>query len=310
MAQQYNCLSYDAWNGKRHNIHIKWTVTAKTKLAEYARDQGVELHVLKGVSEHLIYLLALKIGGKRAIIKNPVHQVALSSTNLNTGPMYDKLCMSGAISAFRMELQPVRVYLDVKSALAKFEELEVVGEAVSVHLGPSRTLTLDLDHSWGIGIKTWTGPTVGGEQPPPKSGTGIRRLEASPNPGRPTSTAGHHRMNPEAAEFYPSPPTSRDHSTEAQSWHPDMSVAIVDTPFAHQYPLDMYTDRNPAFFEMPPPVGGYYDTQIDRWVGIPLAPATAQHTWNPYAQGQKYFNYGTQRWEPECVGFPYMFGYA
>lgn len=224
--------------------------------------------------------------------------------------MYDKLCMSGAISSFRTEMQQVRIYLDVNSALAKFEELEVVGEAVSVPLGPSRAITLDLDHSWGVGIKTWTGPTVGGEQPSFESESGTGTPEASPDPGRPTSTAGRHRMNPEAAEFYPSPPTSRENSTEAQSWHPGLSASHADTPFVHQYPLNMYTDRNPVFSEMLPLVGGYYDTYIDHWIGIPLDPATAQHTWNPYAQRQKYYNYGTQRWEPEWVDFPYIYGYA
>ncbi|KAI1751306.1 hypothetical protein F4782DRAFT_505382 [Xylaria castorea] len=221
--------------------------------------------------------------------------------------------MSGALTSRWMVIHQVRIYLDAKSAPMRFDELEVVGEAISIPFGPSRALTLNLDHSWGVGIKTWFGPTVGGDQslsdPAAESQSGMATLEASPVYRGATPTAGRHCMNPEATEFYPRTPTGREYSTPTQTWdYPSSNVGGLDAAFVYQYPLNMHPDRSPAFSEMLPPIGGYYNTQIDPYV--PLIQNMAQHTWNPHAQGQKYYNYGTQRWEPEWVDFPHIFGYA
>ncbi|KAI0474384.1 hypothetical protein F4859DRAFT_89564 [Xylaria cf. heliscus] len=327
MAQQRICLRYGVWSGRIANIDIKWNTAGKSKLVEYAKEQGVDPSVLKGVSEHLMYRLAHRIGRKRAIIKSPPHQTTISSTNLNTGRMCDTLCMSGALSSSRAGIQQVRVYLDAKSALTGFEELEVVGEAISIPLGPSRVLTLDLDHSWGVGIEAWTGPTVGGgdqsssdPSPEPRPGMGADNIPgAGPHPRYIAPTTGRHCMNPEAAEFYPSTAAGREHSTptpiptppQMQTWrYPSLDAGSADAPFADQYPFNMHPEWSPAFLDMLLPMGGYYDTPIDPWVGIPFALDIAPHAWNPYPQGPKYYNYGTQRWEPEWVGFPPLFGYA
>ncbi|KAI0455862.1 hypothetical protein F5B21DRAFT_502888 [Xylaria acuta] len=223
--------------------------------------------------------------------------------------------MSGALSSSGA-IQQVRIYLDAKSG---FDELDVAGEAISIPFGPSRALTLDLDHSWGVGIEAWTGPTVGGDQPSSdpaaESQSGMtthtdNTPEASPGPGCATPTASRRCMNPEAAEFYPRTPASREYSTHTQTWgYPILNAGSLDAAFVYQYPLNMYTNQSLTFSDMPPPIGGYYDTQIDPWVGIPSTRNATQHTWHPYAR-QKYYNYGTQRWEPEWVDFPGIFGYA
>ncbi|KAI8946598.1 hypothetical protein F4801DRAFT_583262 [Xylaria longipes] len=311
MSQRHICLRHGVWNGIIADARIKWNAAAKTKLAEYAREQGVEPSVLKGLSEHLIYQLAHKMGCKRAVIKSPPHEIAISRTNLNTGRMCDKLCMSGSLSSSRAGIQHVRIYLHARSALTKIDELEIIGEGISRPFGPSRAFTLDLDHSWGVGIEAWTGPTFGGDplssDSADESQSGMAIPEASPGPGRATSTAGGHCMNPEAAEFYPTTPPDREYSTQTHTWgYPSLSSGSFDTAFVYQYPLNM----SPSFPAMLPPIGGYYGAQIDPWVGIPFAQNATQHTWNPYPQRQKYYNYGTQRWEPDWFDFPHIFEYA
>jgi hypothetical protein len=69
MAQPYICLGNGVWNGRIANIRLTWKVTAKKQLAQHAKDQGVDASVLKAVTEHLIYRLTHKMGGKKAVIR-------------------------------------------------------------------------------------------------------------------------------------------------------------------------------------------------------------------------------------------------
>ncbi|KAI0554583.1 hypothetical protein F4679DRAFT_526657 [Xylaria curta] len=215
--------------------------------------------------------------------------------------------MSAALSSYRTKVQPARIYLDSKSATKRYDVLEVVGEAISTHFGPSQYLALNLDYSWGVGVLTWTGRTVKEGRPSfyLDSQTGMATPQAAaPVPEDAPPTSAPHRMDPRATEFHP----RQEYNIQPQTWdYPGSNVGGFNNAFVHGNALNIYFDRRPAHSEMPPPVGGYYHTQVDPYV--PLAQPMAPPPWAPYTQAQQWYNFGTQRWE--WVGFPpHVFGYA
>ncbi|KAI0190005.1 hypothetical protein EV127DRAFT_481458 [Xylaria flabelliformis] len=324
MAQNYICHSRDIWSGKIGDVYIKWNVPAKKKLARYARQQGEDPSVLKGVSEHMVFQLARRLDCKRAVIKSPPHEVSLSCAYLDTN---QKLCMSGALSSYRTTVRQARIFLESK-ALKRYDGLEVVGEAVLTTVGPSRAVALNLDYSWGVGVLAWTGPTVRRGRPSyyldaqsgmatsgASSASEGATSEASsiPETATPeassvsegaTPTAGPHRMDPKAIEFRP----SREYNIQPQTYeHLGSNVGGFNDAFVHQFPLNIYHDRSPAYPEMLPPPGGYYHTHIDSYVP-PVQPMATQ-PWGCYPQGQNWYNFSAQRWE--WAGFPpHILGYA
>ncbi|KAI1745186.1 hypothetical protein F4680DRAFT_467355 [Xylaria scruposa] len=304
MAQPYICHPNNIWSGKIGDVYIKWNLPAKKKLARYAKNQGEDRSVLKGASEHLVYQLACRIECGRAVIKSPPHEVIVSGAYLTTGP---KLCMSASLSSNRKKDQQTRIYLDSKSAPKRYDKLEVVGEAISRPFGPSQGLALNLDYSWGVGVLTWTGPTVKGGRPSVylDSQSGMVTPQASapvPEDAPPTFTP--HRMDPRAVEFRP----AQEYNIQPQTWHNQGSnVGGFNNAFVHGNPSNIHFDRSPAYPEMLPPVGGNYHTRVDPYV--PLVQPMAPPPWAPYPQAQRWYNFNTQRWE--WVGFPPpVFGYA
>ncbi|KAI0867257.1 hypothetical protein GGS24DRAFT_508097 [Hypoxylon argillaceum] len=219
-------------------------------------------------------------------------------------PKPEKLYMSGHIIPSRgFEIQQVRIYLDAtKPAPKRFEELEVVGEAVLIAIGVPRALVLNLDYSWGIGVEAWTGPTIGGYQSSWSSGYGssyempiyMGKPRVNPVYTRPTP----HRMNPTAAEFYPS--TTADLANETQTGAFLSASQSPITPFSDQHPGDMYSNQNAGYIE----TSGYFGTQFDPTSLIASTQDNAGCIWDPYTQRWQYYNYNTQQWE-----FPGLFGY-
>ncbi|TRX97101.1 hypothetical protein FHL15_001895 [Xylaria flabelliformis] len=315
MAQNYICHRRDIWSGKIGDVYIKWNVPAKKKLARYARQQGEDPSVLKEASEHMAFQLARRLDCKRAVIKSPPHEVNIPCAYLDTNK---KLCMSGAFSSYRTTVRQARIFLDSKSALKRYDGLEVVGEAVLTTFGPSRAVALNLDYSWGVGVLAWTGPTIRRGRPSyyldAQSGMATSEANSIPESATPeassvpegaTPTAGPHRMDPKAIEFRP----SRELNIQPQTCnYLGPNVGGIDDAFVHQFPMNIYPDGSPAYPEMLLPPGGYYHTQISSYV--PLVQPMAPQPWVCYPQEQKwYYNFGTQRWE--WVGFPpYVLGYA
>ncbi|KAJ8127982.1 hypothetical protein O1611_g5655 [Lasiodiplodia mahajangana] len=301
MAQPYICLGDGVWNGKIANIRLSWKVTAKKQLAQHAGEQGVNASVLKAVSEHLIYRLAYRMGGKKAVIRSPPHEFAM--------PRPDKLHMSGHIIPLRgFGIQQVRIYLNAaKAAPIRYEQLELVGEAALMSIGVPRSLVLNLDYSWGVGVETWAGPTIGAYQPLPS-------LALGPHTGMPTCTDDApkmspdsprpipHRMNPAAAEFHPR--TAADPVTKTQTVsHPSASWGR-SSPFWNQYSEDLYPGQNDGYIA----TGGYYSVQVDPMTSIPSVQDNTESIWDPYTQRWQFYdynsNYNTQQWE-----VPGSFGY-
>ncbi|KAI0206949.1 hypothetical protein F4808DRAFT_454859 [Astrocystis sublimbata] len=283
------------------SVNLKWTAHAKLRLADTSREQGVDPSVLKAVTEHLIYQLARKMGCRRAVVKSPPCKVTISQCDPNTGRSREEFCMLGSISSIGRVFHQVRIYLDSNSAQTKFDELNVIGEAVLVPLGHPRIPTLLLSHSWGLGIETWTGATTeGGEATSPAAGP----TDVGPEGGAVT-TPERHTLNPEAAEVFPSLSARlADSPGVGLSGCPDPSTGSFDTGFEYQYPPNVYSDHTPALSNMREteyPIGGYYLTQFDPWIG--------QNVWDIPAQGHGYYNYDTRQWEPEWVEFPHMNSY-
>ncbi|KAI0114491.1 hypothetical protein GGR51DRAFT_577506 [Nemania sp. FL0031] len=302
MPQPYICLGDGAWNGKIANIRLSWKMMARRQLAQHARDQGVNASVLKAVSEHLMYRLAYRMGGKKAVIRSAPHEFSM--------PRPDKLHMSGHIIPIRgLGFHQVRIYLNAtKAAPMRYEQLELVGEAALICLGTPRALVLNLDYSWGVGVETWAGPTTGGYQPPP--GLNLEpqtsmpaHIDDAPEMDINSPRPAPHRMNPAAAEFYPRT-TVDPVLTKAQAESYPSASQSPGTPFLDQYSENLYPDQNDGYIVM----GGYHDVQVDPMAIIPQVQDTAGPFWDPYTQRWQIYNhnnnYNIQQWE-----VPGTFGY-
>ncbi|KAJ2987424.1 hypothetical protein NUW58_g4515 [Xylaria curta] len=258
------------------------------------------------------------MGSKRAVIKSPPHELTIANTNLNTGRIPGKLYMSGhVVSSCGLTIQ-IRIYLDAtKAALTGYQDLDIVGESALIPLGASRALTLSLEHSWGVGVDVWTGPTIGRNrtQPSPaanpQSGisTNADNTPKASHVGEKTiPSTGHHRMNPEAAEFYPSSVTNREY--KSQTWGSPNANREGYLPFGSQY-LDIpYTNSGAEYSTLPTAIGGYDCTQLDPGAPVSLDQSTTGEIWLPYPQWcHYYYSYYAHQRESQGLDFPTLFGY-
>ncbi|KAI1126336.1 hypothetical protein F5Y10DRAFT_267220 [Nemania abortiva] len=221
-------------------------------------------------------------------------------------PRPDKLHMSGHVVPSRgFAIQQVRIYLNAaKPAPMRYEEPELVGEAALMALGVPRVHVLNLDYSWGVGVETWAGPTTGGYQSSPSLAFGPQAgmpayADDAPKTSLYFTRPTPHRMNPEAAEFYPNitvVPVYKTHAVGYPSASRSPSTSLSD-----QYSENLYSGQNSGYI----PMGGYCGTQIDPMAPIPPTQDNAGAIWDPYAQRWQIYNYNIQQWE-----FPGPFGYV
>ncbi|KAI0406002.1 hypothetical protein F4802DRAFT_129002 [Xylaria palmicola] len=307
MEGRYICLRDDVWDGKIANIKILWKGAGRKKLAQCARDQGIGATLLKSITEHFMYTLAHRMRAKRLAIKMPLHEFALRQTNSGDRRLPESLQMSGeVIPSRRNEVQQVRIYLDAgKAVLSRYNELVVVGEAVFRSSRADGTPSLNMNASWGLGVETWVGPTFGGAQksasPAARSQSnrsvkGGNALRAGCGHGVNTTVDDHRRMNPEAAEFCPRVTASR--SDGMQTWTDPTMAQRSGTPLGYQYSGETYKGQDAVYQAMP---GTIYETQPDPGHDMSPIREFIGHTWNPYMEWWRCYNFVTGQWESQAV---------
>ncbi|KAI3327896.1 hypothetical protein HD806DRAFT_549799 [Xylariaceae sp. AK1471] len=262
MAPQLNCLGDGVLRGKIGGILVEWKQDAEKELPKHAEDQGVDVSLLKAVSEHYIYLQALQMGCRRATVVGPPHEFTPCRINSQAGPVPDKCHVFGRVASSRLGVRQIRVYLQCKKKGAeRYEDLETIGVSAMLKLGTGKSQ--DLDYSWGVGTSSWAGPTFRGSQAPRLSG------------GTPTSYT-----NPSVGHFNPNPSAHRGYTTQTAGY------PTTRFPVTNQHPSNTAT---------PYSVSPMTDFAVQ--TNAYSAQASDNRVWDVQAERWKRYNNATSEWE-------------